>query len=117
MRCVNRMEKESLDSIATFSLVETNPERCWHISKKEVKPILAGAIPWKPRQKLKPAYKLNGAIYAFRPKLLPKKSPTLLFGNYAAEIIDGSYLVDIDDEKDFIVANALFKSPKFPFFK
>ena len=117
INCLNRMYKEKLDSIATFSLAETNPERCWHITKKEVKPLLAGSIPWMPRQKLRPVYKLNGAIYAFRPKSLPKKSPTLLYGKYAAEIIDGSYLVDIDDEKDFIIANALFKSSKFSFFK
>ena len=27
------------------------------ITKKEVKPLLAGSIPWMPRQKLRPVYK------------------------------------------------------------
>ena len=67
-RCLRRMVDEKLDSIATFHEAEINPGA--HLAHRRPagrEPFIRGAIPWKPRQLLTPAYQLNAAVYAFRP--------------------------------------------------
>ena len=49
---------------------------------------------------MKPAYELNGAVYAFIADQLPNTGNSLLFGNYAGEIISQEEAIDIDTEKD-----------------
>lgn len=111
-KCLRRMVDEGLDSIATFNEALVNPERCWRIDDGYPQPFIDGAIPWKPRQELSPAYQLNGAVYAFRPERLPSDGPNVLFGNMGAEIIPVDSVIDIDDRKDFVIANALLKSKR-----
>jgi CMP-N,N'-diacetyllegionaminic acid synthase len=109
-RCLKRLVQENLDSIATFHVAEVNPERAWRIENGKPFPFIDGAIPWKPRQEFPPAYHLNGAVYAFRPGRLPAESLGLLFGKMGAELIDSNSIIDIDDERDLKVANALLES-------
>jgi CMP-N,N'-diacetyllegionaminic acid synthase len=109
-RCLRRMVDEQLDSIATFHEAEINPERTWRIEGGTPQPFIPGAIPWKPRQLLTPAYQLNAAVYAFRPDALPAESPSILFGRMGAEIVPADSVVDIDTLKDFAYANALLQS-------
>ncbi|MTI11392.1 acylneuraminate cytidylyltransferase family protein [Rhodospirillaceae bacterium RKSG073] len=110
-KCINRLVNENLDSIATFHTADLNPERAWRVSDSGIpEPFIKGAIPWKPRQLLSPAYQLNGAVYCFRPDKLPENAPNILFGKLGAEIIDNHSVIDIDTKKDFIVANALLNS-------
>jgi CMP-N,N'-diacetyllegionaminic acid synthase len=109
-RCLRRMVDEGLDSIATFHEADINPERTWRIDDGTPRPFIAGAIPWKPRQLLTPAYQLNAAVYAFRPDALPADSPSILFGRMGAEIVPADSVIDIDTLKDFTYANALLSS-------
>ena len=110
-KCLHRIVDENLDSIATFSEAERNPERCWRIEDDiEPRPFIEGAVPWNPRQLLTPAYQLNGAVYAFRPDRLPKSTPNILFGRMGAEVIPADGLVDIDNKRDFLIANAILES-------
>jgi CMP-N-acetylneuraminic acid synthetase len=109
-RCLRRMVDEQLDSIATFHEAEINPERTWRIEAGAPAPFIAGAIPWKPRQLLTPAYQLNAAVYAFVPDRLTADSPSILFGKMGAEIVPADSVVDIDTLKDFAYANALLQS-------
>ena len=97
-------------SIATFHEAEINPERTWRIEDGSPRPFINGAIPWKPRQLLTPAYQLNAAVYAFAPDRLPADSPSILFGKMGAEIVPADSVVDIDTLKDFAYANALLTS-------
>lgn len=106
-RCLKRMVDEDLDSIATFHRAEINPWRTWRITDGEPSPFIPGAIPWLPRQELPDAYQLNGAVYAFRPDRLPAGSPRLLFGKIGAEIVNSNDVIDIDEQKDFAIANAI----------
>jgi CMP-N,N'-diacetyllegionaminic acid synthase len=109
-KCLRRMVAENLDSIATFHEAEINPERTWRIDGGAPRPFIDGAVPWKPRQLLTPAYQLNAAVYAFLPDRLPPDSPSILFGNMGAEIVPADSVVDIDTLKDFVYANALLTS-------
>lgn len=109
-RCLERLINESLDSIATFHDADLNPERAWRIDEGVPKPFISGAIPWKPRQSLTPAYQLNGAVYAFYPDRLPLGIPNILFGRMGAEIVPADSVIDIDTKKDFVIANAILKS-------
>lgn len=110
MRCLERMVGEELDSIATFHAAETNPERTWRIEDGAPRPFIEGAIPWKPRQMLTPAFQLNGAVYAFRPDRLHKSEASLLFGKMGAEVVSPDDVIDIDDERDFFIAEAILRS-------
>jgi CMP-N,N'-diacetyllegionaminic acid synthase len=109
-RCLRRMVDEGLDSIATFHEADINPERTWRIDGGTPQPFIAGAVPWKPRQLLTPAYQLNAAVYAFMPDRLPADSPSILFGKMGAEVVPADSVIDIDTLKDFAYANALLQS-------
>jgi CMP-N,N'-diacetyllegionaminic acid synthase len=113
-RCLQRLVKENLDSIATFHEADVNPERIWRIEDGRPRPFIDGAIPWKPRQQLTPAYQLNGAVYAFRPERLPADGVSILFGRMGAELVPASEVIDIDEHKDFVIANALLESRNSP---
>lgn len=106
-RCLRRLVDEDLDSIATFQEAAINPERAWRVEDGRPRPFIDGAVPWKPRQALTPAYQLNGAVYAFRPGRLPADGPSLLFGRLGAEVIPSAGQIDIDDLQDFVIANAI----------
>lgn len=108
-RCLQRLITEKLDSIATFHEADLNPHRAWSIDNGAPTPFISGAIPWKPRQQLPEAYQLNGQVYAFRLSKLQNDSPSLLIGKMGAEIVDKNSVVDIDDEKDFTIANTLLQ--------
>jgi CMP-N-acetylneuraminic acid synthetase len=109
-RCLRRLVAEDLDSIATFHDAEINPERAWRIDTGVPQPFIPGAVPWKPRQLLTPAYQLNGAVYAFYPDRLPPGIPNILFGKMGAEIVAADSVIDIDTLKDFAIANAILQS-------
>ena len=55
---------------------------------------------------MKPYYRINGAIYIQRTKLLMECASIYGEGSYAY-VMDKSHSVDIDDEIDFMVAEAM----------
>ena len=109
-RCLQRLVREQLDLIATFHIAPLNPERTWRIENGAPRPFINGAVPWKPRQQLTPAYQLNGAVYAFWLDRLPAEGTSLLFGRIGAEIVPADDVIDIDDERDFLIADAILRS-------
>jgi CBS domain-containing protein len=46
----------------------------------------AGIDAWQPRQKLPPAFRLSGAVYAFRADRLPEGTTALLYGQAGAVV-------------------------------
>jgi CMP-N,N'-diacetyllegionaminic acid synthase len=109
-RCLTRMVREDLDSVATFHPAAINPERTWRIDEGSPRPFIDGSVPWKPRQQLTPAYQLNGAVYAFRLDRLPNEGASLLFGRMGAELVSAEEVIDIDNERDFVIADAILRS-------
>jgi len=109
-RCLYRLVREDLDSIATFNEAEVNPHRIWSIQNGQPEPFIRDAVPWISRQNLPKAYQLNGVVYAFNLRTFPNEGPSVLFGKMGAEILDGSSVIDIDTNKDLVVANVLFET-------
>lgn len=108
--CLAMIERDKLDSVATFTEAHLNPHRAWSISD-DGRPatFIDDAVPWLPRQKLPPAHMLNGAVYCFVMDSLPSEGPAVLFGRMGAVLMERRRSLDIDDELDFMVANALIK--------
>ena len=109
-RCLERLVHEKLDSIATFHAIEAHPERAWRIEEGRPRPFIDGAIPWKSRQTLTPAFQLNGAVYAFWLDRLPADGASILFGRTGAEVVPADEVIDIDTERDFLIADAILRS-------
>ena len=95
------------DSVATFSEAPLNPHRAWRIDGEKPKLMIPAANPWQPRQYLPPAYKLNGAVYAFRYSRIPQNSQAMLYGRCGAVIMPNERSVDIDTELDFKIAELM----------
>lgn len=107
--CIEILVRDGKDSVATFKLADLNPHRAWAIKDGGPSPFITGANPWQPRQKLPLAYQLNGAVYAFRADLLPADTTALLYGQTGAVIMPPERSVDIDNQFDFVVAEALLR--------
>ena len=111
-KCLERMIRENLDSIATFNEADIHPEKTWLLKKDKPVTFLNQVDPWTPRQALNKVYQLNGMVYAFNPSKLQKKSKGLLFGLSAAEIVSSKKIIDINDEKDLIIASVMLEKFK-----
>ncbi len=106
-QCVE-LVAEGRDSAATFRSAELHPHRAWRIVDGAPQPFIDGAVPWLPRQKLPPAFQLNGAVYAVRMDcLLDESEIGLLVGRTAAVVMPPERSVDIDTVHDLAVAEAL----------
>ncbi|MDI5934154.1 cytidylyltransferase domain-containing protein [Halomonas kalidii] len=104
MLCVQRLHHQGLDSVATFKAAELNPHRAWCIEGEVPRVFIDGSVPWLPRQQLPSAYQLSGEVYAFRRDRLSLSTGGMLFGRMGAVIVDGAHSLDIDDERDFCMA-------------
>lgn len=110
--CLELLDRDGLDSVATFKEADLNPHRAWKLGDGAPRPFVDGAIPWLPRQKLPAAYQLSGAVYAFRIDALPDDSPGLLFGAAGAVVVENERSIDIDDAADLMVIRELYKTFK-----
>jgi CMP-N,N'-diacetyllegionaminic acid synthase len=99
------------DSAATFRTAELHPHRAWRIVDGAPRPFIDGAVPWLPRQKLPPAFQLNGAVYAVRmDRLMDESEIGLLVGRAAAVLMPSERSIDIDTAHDLLVAEALLRA-------
>ena len=108
--CIKKMLKTNSDSIATFASVKTHPHRSWFLDKNG-KPIsYSKQNAWKLSQKLKPAYELDGSLYAFKIKKKNNFSNGLLIGKSTSYICDSNNQIEIDNEKDIKYANLIYEN-------
>ena len=109
--CLAALADGGFDSVATFRAAATHPARTWRIAGDGLAaPFLAGTgggDGWARRQDLAPCFELNGAVYAFRADRLPAAAPGPLFGRVAAVTMPADRSLDVDDELDLVVAEAL----------
>ena len=111
-KCLKRLVYENLDSLATFHEAEIHPEKTWHIKDNKPSTYIKKVDPWTPRQSLVKAYQLNGLVYTFYPAKIPMNINGLLFGSFGGEVISSNKIIDIDDEKDLIMANMMLEKFK-----
>jgi N-acylneuraminate cytidylyltransferase len=107
--CLTLMADKGKDSVATFKKADLNPHRAWKIHCGIPEVFIHGAVPWLPRQKLPEAFQLNGAVYAFNVNRLREDSPSLLVGEIGAVLMPAERSVDIDDELDFEIVEAIIR--------
>lgn len=105
--CIERLVNEELDSIATFKVAELNPHRAWRLAGGSAHTFIDGCVPWRPRQELPEAYQLSGDVYAYRYGALAREELGLLFGRSGAVIVDAAHTLDIDSERDFLLAELM----------
>lgn len=108
-RCLELLANDGIDSVATFKPAELNPWRAWRIEHGRPATFLPDVNPWLPRQRLPPAYQLNGAVYAFRADRWTAEDASILFGRAAAVVMPRERSVDIDGPLDLVVAEALLQ--------
>lgn len=104
--CINKMIKTNSDSIATFIDCKTHPFRTWFLNNDYPYSFSINNA-WKPRQKLKPAYELDGSLYAFKVKKNLNLSNGLLPGKCCSYIVSNKNQIEIDNEKDIKYANMI----------
>lgn len=77
---------------------------------QSMKGFLSDEILGKRSQDLEPYYRLNGAIYISQTDRLLEEKSFFLKENIFAYVMDRKNSVDIDEEMDFIIANALLEN-------
>ncbi|QPJ64076.1 MAG: acylneuraminate cytidylyltransferase family protein [Candidatus Nitrohelix vancouverensis] len=107
--CLDALESGKYDSVATFVEASLNPHRAWAIKDGTAEPFIEGAVPWLPRQELPSAWQLNGGVYAFSIDVLPVDGVSLLFGKSGAVEMPIKRSIDLDNEIDFLIAEAVLK--------
>ncbi|EPC04190.1 hypothetical protein L861_02435 [Litchfieldella anticariensis FP35 = DSM 16096] len=107
LSCVQQLHFQGFDSVATFKLADLNPHRAWCIDGGEPRAFIEGSVPWLPRQQLPEAFQLSGDVYAFRRDRLALATHGMLFGRVGAVIVSGDYSLDIDSERDFLMAELI----------
>jgi CMP-N,N'-diacetyllegionaminic acid synthase len=108
--CLELLDREAADSVATFKEADLNPHRAWRLDTDKPAPFIDGAMPWSPRQNLPKSYQLTGAVYAFSINALPQDATGLLFGEARSVLVDKNRSIDIDDIVDLMVARQLHKN-------
>lgn len=105
---VAKMEEPGTDSVVTVCPVEHNPYLLRRLEGDRALPFLdldplRGGLR---RQDLPPAYRLNGAVYAFRRDRLLGDDP---YGEVVRAVVMETWRsVDVDGEVDLVVAEALW---------
>ena len=107
--CLTLLADQKLDSVATFKDADLPPAKAWRLDGNVPTPYLENANPWLPRQKTEPAVQLSGAVYAFDIDMLPNTGNALLFGRSGAVMMPQARCLDIDNEIDFVFAEAILK--------
>lgn len=109
---INAIINKGFDSATTFSEVDPPPSRLWKNTKSKMIPLFDNISPFEPRQSHDSAFKLTGQYYIFTIDFIITSTKSVISENVYPIIINSKNSVDIDEEIDFIVAEAILKSIK-----
>lgn len=110
--CINLIETEQLDSVATYKEAELNPHRAWKIADNKPMSFIDGVNPWLPRQELPKSYQLNGAIYLTKVGIIDENTVGLMNGSIGAIVMPKERSIDIDHPIDLLVAEVVINGEK-----
>lgn len=108
--CLNLLDEDELDSVATFTQASLPPDKAWRIKDSRPATFIKGADPWLPRQMTQKAWELNGAVYGFAIDALPETGRALLFGKSGAVLMPKERSLDINEKMDFLIAEAMIEN-------
>ncbi len=107
-RAIDILESSGADTvISVYKVEDCHPSRMYKINGEKLVPY-AGEPKNMLRQKLEPLYHRNGAIYAFRRKLLFAKN-TFIGQDTRPYIMPKSRSINIDDESDLEYADFILR--------
>ena len=109
---INAIKIKGYDSATTFTQIDPPPSRLWKKKNNKMIPLFDHINPFEPRQKHAAGFKLTGQVYIFTTSFLESTNKSVISTNVYPIIIDSKHSVDIDEELDFIVAEALLKNRK-----
>jgi CMP-N,N'-diacetyllegionaminic acid synthase len=101
------LENTGCDSVTSHVLVDfQHPNRLKVIRDGRLSPYADSELEKVPRNELPPVYCRDGSIYAFR-AALPFEQDSLMGRDQRAVVSNDDYFVNIDNNKDWLLAEAL----------
>jgi CMP-N,N'-diacetyllegionaminic acid synthase len=107
-RAVALLERSGADSVVSICAAEHHPAWMRRLDGDKVLPFLENAPEYARRQDMPPAYRLNGAIYVTRRRILIDEN-RILGEDTRGLLMDIESSVDIDTPLDFKIASVLMQ--------
>jgi sialic acid synthase SpsE/CMP-N-acetylneuraminic acid synthetase len=108
-RAVGILEQTAADSVVSVCASEHHPAWMKRIESGRIVPFLENAPEYLRRQNLPPVYRLNGAIYVTRYRILIEGN-RILGPDTRAYVMDAESSVDIDSMLDLRLASVIMQS-------
>lgn len=109
-QAIEFLEQKNADAIISVSPTQHSPLWCNTLpDDKNMSHFLNDELKTKRSQDLPTYYQLNGAIYICKTSSLLKENSLFLKENIFAFIMDKKSSIDIDDELDFLFAQAILE--------
>lgn len=106
------MEEKCADAVVSVCLVDHSPLWCNVLPEDGNMNGFLSRAKNKHRQTLPDYYRINGAIYMVKTELVRQENMQLYGERTYAYVMQKEHSVDIDDEIDFLVAEAIVKRQK-----
>ncbi|MEO0564928.1 MAG: acylneuraminate cytidylyltransferase family protein [Chloroflexota bacterium] len=109
-KAVELYDKHRCDSVVSHIRVDYfHPNRMKSIKNGKIVPYCEPEVENIPRSALRPAYYRDGSIYGFRWNL-PLETDSLMGEDIRPIITNRDYFVNIDEERDWIIAEHILES-------
>jgi CMP-N,N'-diacetyllegionaminic acid synthase len=102
-KAVTLLQQTSADSVVSLCVAEHSPYWMNRLESDRVLPFLENVPEYARRQDLPPVYRINGAVYATRRRILMEQN-RLLGKNTHGIVMDAESSVDIDTPLDLKIA-------------
>lgn len=113
---IQRLSETGADCVKSIVPVEQHPHKMWRMDGDrllpyEDTPLWREVGPDYPRQKLEPVYWSAGLVDAIRARTILDRGSTV-GDTVIAFPVDHSLLIDLDTERDFMIAEALLQTDR-----
>lgn len=110
--CISKLQRTGANAVvAVHQIFDSHPRRIKKIENDRLVDFCVSEIPESRRQDLKPeAFLRSGSIYAVRKEFLLNSKARYDNENTRPYILDANRVINIDEEKDFLLAETLIQS-------
>lgn len=106
---IKLVESTNADCGFSASRATSHPALLYRLERGRAQPYLPPQTAYLRSQDLEPLYQINGAVYVLRPASFRRRR-TLLSGDPVVHVMPWERSVDVDEEYDLIVAEALLRA-------